>query len=114
MSSKYIYKILHSEELRKAKSLEVYSGSSKDIEDGFIHFSNKDQVEGTLKKYYTNQKDLILLKVDTSKLDQLIWEKASNGNLFPHLYSKLKFSNIVGEFEITQLENGSHKLPDSF
>ena len=55
MSSKYIYKILHSEELRKAKSLEFYFGSSKDIEDGFIHFSNKDQVESTLKKYYINQ-----------------------------------------------------------
>ena len=78
------------------------------------HFSGEEQVEGTLKKYYANQKDLVLLKVETLKLDHLIWEQASDGNMFPHLYSPLNLSNVTDEFEIILQEDGSHKLPDNY
>ena len=73
-----------------------------------------DQVAGTLKKFYQNQKDLILLKVDTLKLDHLVWEQASDGTMFPHLYSPLDLSNVVEEFEISLKDDGSHVLPDNF
>ena len=89
-------------------------GSKKDLEDGYIHFSGEDQVKGTLNKFYSNQKDLILLKVDTLKLDHLLWEQASDGNMFPHLYSSLDISNVIDEFEITLSDDGSHKLPAIF
>ena len=114
MNLKYIYKIINIEELQKAKLSGSYSGSSKDIQDGYIHFSEEKQIESTLKKYYTDQKNLILLKVETLNLDHLIWEQVSDGNMFPHLYSKLDLSNIVDEFEIISNEEGNHKLPDSF
>ena len=114
MNLKYIYKIIDNEELQKAKLSGSYSGSSKDIQDGYIHFSGEKQVESTFKKYYANQKNLILLKVETLNLDHLIWEQASDGNMFPHLYSKLNLSNVVDEFEIILNEDGNHKLPDSF
>tara|TARA_B100000459_G_C8489233_1_gene162226 strand:- start:112 stop:246 length:135 start_codon:yes stop_codon:yes gene_type:complete len=29
-----------------------YEGSKKDKEDGFIHFSDKEQLKGTLKKIF--------------------------------------------------------------
>ena len=114
MNLKFIYKIINTDELKNAKLLGTYSGSSKDIQDGYIHFSGEDQVEGTLKKYYANQKDLVLLKVETLKLDHLIWEQASDGNMFPHLYSPLFLSNVVDEIEIILTEDGTHKLPDNF
>jgi uncharacterized protein (DUF952 family) len=44
----------------------------------------------------------------------LIWEQASDGNMFPHLYSSLDLSNVVDEFEVILAENGTHKLPDNF
>ena len=100
MNFKFIYKICTKSELLEARNKNQFIGSKKDLEDGFIHFSGEEQVEGTLKKYYLNQKDLILLKVDTLKLDHLIWEQASDGNMFPHLYSPLELSNVVNEFEI--------------
>ena len=77
--------------MAKSKRIWTYSGSSKDIEDGFIHFSAEEQVKGTLEKYYSKQNNLVLLKVETLKLDHLIWEQASDGNMFPHLYSSLRF-----------------------
>ena len=114
MNLKYIFKIIDVDEWQKVRESDTYSGSSKDIEDGFIHFSGEDQVKGTLEKYYSKQENLILLKVETLKLDHLIWEQASDGNMFPHLYSSLDLSNVVDEFEITLDNNGIHKLPDSF
>ena len=114
MNLKYILKIIDIDEWQKVKDYGAYSGSSKDIEDGFIHFSGEDQVKGTLEKYYSKQKNLVLLKVETLKLDNLIWEQASDGNMFPHLYSSLDLSNVVDEFEITLDSNGIHELPDNF
>ena len=114
MNLKYIYKIIDNEELQKVKLSGSYSGSSKDIQDGYIHFSGEEQVESTLKKYYANQKNLILLKVETLNLDHLIWEQVSDGSMFPHLYSKLNLLNVVDEFEIILDDDSNHKLPDSF
>ena len=114
MNLKYIFKIVDIDEWKKAKDSGTYSGSSKDIEDGFIHFSGEDQVKGTLENYYSKQENLVLLKVETLKLDHLIWEQASDGNMFPHLYSSLDLSNVVDEFKINLTDNEVHKLPDNF
>ena len=114
MNLKYIFKIIDFDEWQKVKQSETYLGSSKDIADGYIHFSGEDQVKGTLEKYYSKQENLVLLKVETLKLDHLIWEQASDGNMFPHLYSSLDLSNIVDEFEINLSDKGIHELPDNF
>ena len=114
MNFKFIYKICTKSELNDAKDKQKFEGSKKDLDDGFIHFSGEEQVKETLKKYYSNQKDLLLLKVDTLKLDHLIWEQASDGNMFPHLYSPLDMSNINSEYEIILKNNGTHILPANF
>ena len=108
MNLKYIYKIIDNDEWKKAKASGLYSGSSKDLEDGYIHFSDEKQVEGTLKKYYSNEKNLVLLKVDTLKLDHLLWEQSSDGNMFPHLYSSLDIKNVISENEIILNDDGNH------
>ena len=113
MNLKHIYKIIDNDELKKAKFSGKYLGSSKDMQDGYIHFSGQDQVASTLKKHYSGIENLILLKVETLKLDHLVWEQVSDGNFFPHLYSSLDLSNVVNEFEITLDKNGKHKLPDT-
>ena len=114
MNFKFIYKICTKSELNDAKYKQKFEGSKKDLDDGFIHFSGEEQVKETLKKYYSNQKDLVLLKVDTLKLDHLIWEQASDGTMFPHLYSSLDLSNVIDEFDILLKDDGSHVLPDNF
>ena len=114
MNLKYIFKIIDVKEWQKVKQSMTYLGSSKDIEDGYIHFSGEDQVKGTLEKYYSKQENLVLLKVETLKLDHLIWEQASDGNMFPHLYSSLDLSNVVDEFKINLTDNGIHEMPDNF
>ena len=114
MELKFIYKICTKSDWLEIKKKDQYKGSKKDLEDGYIHFSGEDQVKGTLKKFYQNQKDLIILKVDTLKLDHLVWEQASDGTMFPHLYSPLDISNVVDEFDITLDNEGNHVLPAIF
>ena len=114
MNFKFVYKICTKYEWQEIKDKGQLVGSKKDLEDGYIHFSGEDQVKKTLKKFYINQKDLILLKVDTLKLDHLLWEQASDGNMFPHLYSSLDVTNVVDKIEIRLGKSGSHVLPDNF
>ena len=73
---------------------------TKDIKDGFIHLSDREQVNQTLKKYFSNQKDLVLLILKTDTLNNLIWEKSTNDEKFPHLYSKLQIENVLDNKEI--------------
>ena len=114
MDFKFVYKICTKTEWLEAKTKGKFSGSKKDIKDGYIHFSDKEQLKGTLNKFFSNQKNLILLKIDTLKLDHLIYEQASDGNMFPHLYSSLDMSNVSKEYDIILADNGTHILPSIF
>ena len=114
MNLKYIFKILDKEEWSNAKKDRKFSGSSKDINDGYIHFSEEEQVQETLKKYYDKKENLILLKVHTLNLEHLVWENASNGDMYPHLYSTLDIVNVEDEFELILNKDGTHQLPDIF
>ena len=112
MNLEFIFKIIEKEEWQKAKQSRNYRGSANDIKDGYIHFSEEDQVPETLKKYYKNKKNLILLKVNAFKLEHVLWEQASNGDMYPHLYSTLDIKNVEDEFELALDNDGTHKLPE--
>ncbi len=112
MNLEFIFKIIDKDEWIKAKQNGTYNGSNKDKKDGYIHFSEEDQVYETLKKHYPNKENLILLRVNAFKLEHLLWEQASNGDMYPHFYSSLNVKNVKDEFELFLDENGSHKLPE--
>ena len=112
MNLEFIFKIIDKEEWQKAKQDGIYNGSDKDKKDGYIHFSEEDQVPETLRKYFQNKENLILLRVNAFKLEHLLWEQASNGDMYPHLYSPLDTSTVVNEYELPLNEDGSHMLPE--
>ena len=49
MDFEYVYKICTKEEWKEAKKNGKFEGSKKDKEDGFIHFSDKEQIKETFK-----------------------------------------------------------------
>ena len=114
MNLEFIFKIIDKEEWQKAKQAKTYNGSDKDKKDGYIHFSEEEQVSETLNKYYKNKENLILLKVNAFKIEHLLWEQASNGDMYPHLYSPLNIKNVEDEFELVLDEEGMHVLPEIF
>jgi len=111
---KYVYKICSKIEWANAKKDGIFIGSKKDLLDGFIHFSKKNQVKSTLKKYFLNKSKLILLKIDISKLNHLIFEKSSNNNFFPHLYCSLNLKHVKKTYKIILKKDGQHILPYNF
>ena len=113
MNLEYIFKIIDKDDWQKAKQLGTLEGSDVDKKDGYIHFSEEDQVPETLKKHYPNKENLILLKVNAFKLEHLLWEQASNGHMYPHLYSALDIKNVEDEFELSLDDDGTHKLPET-
>ena len=114
MNFKYIYKIIDKSEWALAKNKGVYQGSKKDLEDGYIHFSEEVQIKGTLAKFFKGKENLLLLKIDTDKLEHLLWEQASDGNMFPHLYAPLKIENVIDEFEIKKDDQDNFILPENY
>ena len=112
MNLEFIFKIINKEEWQEAKQSGTYKGSEKDILDGYIHFSEEDQVQETLKRHYSKVENLVLLKVNAFNLEHLLWEQASNGDMYPHLYSPLDIKNVVDEFELTLDDSGIHVLPE--
>tara|TARA_B100000886_G_C20401762_1_gene482919 strand:- start:1297 stop:1614 length:318 start_codon:yes stop_codon:yes gene_type:complete len=84
---KYIYKIFTSLEWQKVKNKKIIEIGSQSNDIDFVHLSTKKQVAGTIKKYYSDEENLVIikLKVDDIK-DILIWEKSRNNEYFPHCY----------------------------
>ena len=112
MNLEFIFKIIDKDEWLKAKQSGTYEGSKKDIQDGYIHFSEENQIQETLQRHYSKRENLIILKVNAFKLDHLLWEQASNGDMYPHLYSPLDTSTVVDEYELPLNEDGRHELPE--
>jgi len=110
----FLYKICLVSEWNDAKKKLVFYGTKKDIFDGYIHLSNKNQVESTLKKYFFNKDQLVLLKIEVLNLKNLIWEKSANGIVFPHLYSFLNIKNVKKIYKIILTKNGEYILPKFF
>ena len=111
---KFIYKICKISEWTSAQKKGKFVGTKKDLEDGYIHFSKKNQIKSTLKKYFLNEDNLVLLKIDISKLDNLIFEKSTNDNFFPHLYSDLKLNHVKKKYKIILKKDGYHTLSPTF
>lgn len=90
-----IYHIVPAADWARFENEPAYEAASLQTE-GFIHLSQKEQVDGTLSRYYQNVPDLLLLHVDTDKLmPELRYEPSTNDDLFPHLYGPLNKEAIV-------------------
>jgi uncharacterized protein (DUF952 family) len=110
----FIYKICKEDDWKSAEKSGKFKGTEKDINDGYIHFSKKNQINSTLKKYFFNQDQLILIKVEVSNLKNLRWERSQTEELYPHLYSTLNLENVKNTFKISLKSSGTHRLPLNF
>lgn len=92
----YVYKICSAALWQEAERTGVFRGSDVDRRDGFIHFSTAAQVVETATKHFIGQTNLLLVRVDTTKLgDRLKWEPSRGGALFPHLYGDLDLAAVT-------------------
>ncbi|MFD2740882.1 DUF952 domain-containing protein [Sulfitobacter aestuarii] len=109
-----IYKIFHADEWRDLREHGETAGAPVDLADGYVHFSTSEQVAETAAKHFAGQDDLFLLAVKTDDLGaDLRWETSRNDALFPHLYRKLRLSDVHWAQPLP-LQNGAHVFPAGF
>ncbi len=90
-----------------------YHGSAHDKADSFLHFSTAAQLPETLRHYYADQDDLILVAVDPAALGAALkWEfSQSRGDDFPHLYAVLSCDAMKWARPIAKDAAGNFVLP---
>jgi glutathione S-transferase len=104
-----IYHLALGDEWRQARGEGSYRrstlGRSLD-EEGFIHCSFADQVQGTADLFYAGHNDVVLLEVDPARVrSEMRVENLDGGEvMFPHLYGPLPVDAVV---RATQVERGA-------
>lgn len=91
-----IYHICSEADWQLARERGVYEAASL-REEGFIHCSQEEQLEGVLQRYFSGKKGLITLSIDTSLLQsRLIYEwSPSLTETFPHVYGPIQLQAVV-------------------
>lgn len=91
------YKILTAGQWAHFRRHGVFHGAPVDLDDGYIHLSTADQLQGTLDKHFAGQSDLVIAEVDLAALGESVkWEVSRGGALFPHIYGPLPMEAVRG------------------
>jgi riboflavin kinase/FMN adenylyltransferase len=106
-----IYKICRESDWTAAVANGRYAGSAVDEEDGFIHFSTARQMQETAARHFAGQTDLMLVEFAPANLGPALkWEASRGGDLFPHLYGRLRPADAVRVYPLPW-KDGRHEFP---
>ena len=91
-----IYHITSKEEWTTAITNGFYEAASL-AEEGFVHCSTEQQVEGVLQRYFAGKTDLVKLTIDTAKLNaKLQYDFSPSINeVFPHIYGRINLNAVI-------------------
>ena len=108
---KTILHITQRHEWETAKNLGIYRSNTLDTE-GFTHCSTIAQVIGSANRFFRHQHDLVILVIDVTLVKvQIIYEGASESNLFPHIYGGLNIDAVIQVIDLDAEPDGSFILP---
>ncbi len=84
-----IYHVVKAHEWNEQEAADYFAPSSFN-QEGFIHCCTQLQLAGVLERYYKGQTELLLLTINEKALEFPVkYEKATNDELFPHLYGTI-------------------------
>lgn len=117
-----ILHITHQDDWQNALAQGIYETSSIATE-GFIHCSFTGQVITVANRFYTGQKDLLILVIDSDKLiaelrvegpiDPITHQvEAGTNDLFPHLYGALNLDAVTKVLAFPPNNDGRFTLPE--
>ena len=92
----YLYKILSLRNWEASQSRKTVQLSADD--DAFIHLATEDQLEKIIEKYWADAPQLVILKIDSNKLEgKLVLESNPRGSTkYYHLYNGfIPFNSIL-------------------
>ena len=109
-----IFHITKSDEWDRAKQAGTYEAPSL-ASEGFIHCSNSDQVIRTANRLFQGKSGLVLLEIDTDRVDAAIkYENCEGGEEnFPHIYGPLNPKSVVRVMSFEPGEDGNFAMPSN-
>jgi uncharacterized protein (DUF952 family) len=105
-----ILHITQREQWEQAKLVGTYQGDTLDSE-GFIHCSTPTQIIKVANTFFPNQKGLVLLLINSDKVDAAIRYEGVEGELFPHIYAALNVDAVFKVIDFEPGEDGLFRLP---
>jgi uncharacterized protein (DUF952 family) len=111
MSDDAAYKVLTAAQFA-ALQAGTFEGAPVDIADGYIHLSSAAQLTGTVRKHFAGQEGLVVLAIALNRLAEAVrWEVSRGGELFPHLYGRLRMSDVTAHAPL-RWRDGVVVVPD--
>jgi histidine triad (HIT) family protein len=111
MKAPFILHIAKKSEWEKAQAQGQYQVPSLNSE-GFIHFSYPSQAVESANRHFRGEKDVVLLRVDESKLKSpLKVEPSRGGQEFPHLYGPLNTDAVLEAIPFPEFGSEGFALP---
>lgn len=108
---KTILHIIPRQDWEKARITGIYRPDSLKTE-GFIHCSTTAQVVRTANLWFKNQKNLLLLFIDSEKVkSEIRYDIVAENQRFPHIYGTLNTNAVFKVIEFEPKENGIFELP---
>jgi uncharacterized protein (DUF952 family) len=91
----------------------AYQGDTL-IQAGFIHCSTKDQVVDVANRVFKGQNDLVLLCVDSERVNSEIRFENLEGGIqkYPHIYGPLNLNAVVNVLILKPEADGQFVYPD--
>lgn len=69
-------------------------------DEGFIHCSFADQLDGVIDRYYAGQPSVVVLEIETERLmSRVINEPSTAREIYPHIYGPINRDAIVSAVE---------------
>lgn len=109
-----IYHITTRDLWSNCRDKSTYTNPSID-EVGFIHCSTKEQTVPTLNRRYAGAQNLILLEIDSNKVNsKIIYEDLKGtGSDHPHVYGNIPLSSVTKAWKLKHDVDGNFYFPNS-
>lgn len=94
-----IFHIATAADWRRTLETGTYTTSTVGVtlaEEGFIHASRRDQVQGVFDRYYAGLgEDLVLLTIDPARLESEVRVDPVGDDSYPHVYGPINRTAVV-------------------
>ncbi|MBC7973063.1 MAG: DUF952 domain-containing protein [Verrucomicrobia bacterium] len=95
---------------QQAQQEGIYHAESLETE-GFIHCSTPAQVVATANSFFPGQTGLVLLCIESDRVQSEIRYETVHGNQFPHLYGLLNLDAVIQAIDFEPNADGNFTLP---